>query len=461
LFAVAGLFVLAGLAIAAGNAVGFAVRSASLERDWRAQEAAGVAPGRLAAPRAEVAAMRSRWVGAFPYPLTSGAAFIDPFAHVEEMTAANRAQAMASERQQARLAIQELRQAGGPNYRGYYDAEAQLGRARGPAEVARLVPGWKLEAHRLQASQDQLSQASGGLTDGLPKDVAEATAHLTQLRDSATAAGLSGDPGGSTIADAQLYLGLPTAQMLARHEEVIGTLNAAAAVLQKRLDSRHQAEDQLNTASNLLADLRRMGGAEGGFGGRLGHGRQDLAALAQTDDGLAAVVSSSGSLVKDLQAARSKRQQELAAAASTPASTPACMDGAPTQLIVIHLATQQLVAYDNGCPWLQTAVTTGRAALPTDRGTFHIFYKTPVYKMVSPWQKPSPYWYPDTYVYNAMEFVGDGTFIHSAEWQPVSSYGSGSQNGPFASHGCVHVPSGTLQRLYNWAPIGTTVVVGD
>jgi hypothetical protein len=242
---------------------------------------------------------------------------------------------------------------------------------------------------------------------------------------------------------------------------VIGTLNAAAAVLQKRLDSRHQAEDQLNTASNLLADLRRMGGAEGGFGGRLGQGRQDLAALAQTDDGLAAAVSSSGSLVKDLQAARSKRQQELAAAASTPASTPACMDGAPTQLIVIHLATQQLVAYDNGCPWLQTAVTTGRAALPTDRGTFHIFYKTPVYKMVSPWQKPSPYWYPDTYVYNAMEFVGDGTFIHSAEWQPVSSYGSGSQNGPFASHGCVHVPSGTLQRLYNWAPIGTTVVVGD
>ena len=61
----------------------------------------------------------------------------------------------------------------------------------------------------------------------------------------------------------------------------------------------------------------------------------------------------------------------------------------------------------------------------------------------------------------AAVFVGDGTFIHSAEWQPASSYGAGSQNGPFASHGCVHVPSGTLQRLYNWAAIGTTVVVGD
>jgi lipoprotein-anchoring transpeptidase ErfK/SrfK len=460
LLAVAGLVVLAAGAIGAGNTIGFAVRSASLERDWRSQEAAGVPAGRLAAPRAELAAMRSRWVGPFPYPLASGAAFFDPFGRVEEMTAANRAQAMSNERQQARIAIQELRQAGGPNYRGYYDAEFQLGRARGPAEVARLVAEWKLETRRLQASQDQLNQASGGLVDGLPKDVTEATAHLAQLRDSAAAAGLLSDGASATIADAQLYLSLPTMEMVAKHEAVIGALNAAAGGLQKRLDSRHQVEDQLDKASNLLGDLRRMGGAEGDFGGRLAQGRQDLAA-AQTEDGLAAVVGSSDALVRDLQAARSKRQQELAAAASTPVSTAACIDGSPAQLIVIHLATQQLVAYDNGCPWLQTTITTGRSALPTDRGTFHIFYKTPVYKMVSPWQKPSPFWYPDTYVYNAMEFVGDGTFIHSAEWQPVSSYGAGSQNGPYASHGCVHVPSGTLQRLYNWAPIGTTVVVGD
>jgi lipoprotein-anchoring transpeptidase ErfK/SrfK len=60
-----------------------------------------------------------------------------------------------------------------------------------------------------------------------------------------------------------------------------------------------------------------------------------------------------------------------------------------------------------------------------------------------------------------MEFVGDGTFIHIAHWQAVNSYGPGSQNGLYASHGCVHVQDGPLQRLYNWAAIGTTVVVGD
>ena len=128
---------------------------------------------------------------------------------------------------------------------------------------------------------------------------------------------------------------------------------------------------------------------------------------------------------------------------------------------MIHLATQQLVAYDAGCPILRTPITTGRPALPTDRGTFRIFYKTPAYKMVSPWPPGSPFWYQDAWVYWAMEFVGDGTFIHNADWQPDSTYGPGSQFGPYASHGCVHVLDGPLQSLYAWAQLGATVVVED
>lgn len=461
LLAAAGLFLLAGVAIGAGNTMAFGDRAAALERDWRSEEAAGVSSVRLAGPRAELAAMRSRWIGPVPYPVASGAAFVDPFGHVEQMTATDRAEAMRDERGKARTALEALRQAGGPNYRGYYDAQVQLGGARGPADIERLVTRWTRETQQLQATQDQLGQVSGGLNEGLPKDVSDATAHLGQLRDSALAAGLSPEPASGTIADAQLYLGLPSSDMVSKHQAVVTELSAATETLQTRVDSRRQADDQLNTAAGLLGDLRRLGGADGGFSGRLDQGRQDLAS-AHTDEQLATAVQSSGGLVRELGAAKAKRQQELAAAAPSPPSVGgACIDGAAAQLIVIHLATQQLVAYNNGCPWLQTAVTTGRSALPTDRGTFHIFYKAPVYKMVSPWKKPSPFWYPDTYVYNAMEFVGDGTFIHSAEWQPASSYGAGSQNGPFASHGCVHVPSGTLQRLYNWAAIGTTVVVGD
>ena len=106
-------------------------------------------------------------------------------------------------------------------------------------------------------------------------------------------------------------------------------------------------------------------------------------------------------------------------------------------------------------------MTTGRPALPTGRGTFHIFYKSRSYHMVSPWPDGSPFHYPPTWVYNAMEFIGDGTFIHNADWQPDASYGPGSQNGPYASHGCVHVVDAPLAQLYDWAPIGTTVIVGD
>src|SRR5207245_2429247 len=46
-----------------------------------------------------------------------------------------------------------------------------------------------------------------------------------------------------------------------------------------------------------------------------------------------------------------------------------------------------------------------------------------------------------------------------ASWQPYSTLGPGSQNGPYASHGCIHVPLPAVRILFNWAPLGTPVVV--
>jgi lipoprotein-anchoring transpeptidase ErfK/SrfK len=65
-------------------------------------------------------------------------------------------------------------------------------------------------------------------------------------------------------------------------------------------------------------------------------------------------------------------------------------------------------------------------------------------------------------VHDAMLIVpADGTFIHSAEWEPDSAYGPGSQDGPYHSHGCIHVQNGPLATLYNWANVGATVIVMD
>jgi lipoprotein-anchoring transpeptidase ErfK/SrfK len=459
LLAAAGILLLAG----AGNSVGFAVRAASLESHWRSEEAVGVAPSRLAPARAELADMRSRWVGPLPYPAASGAALIDPFGHLEATTASNHAAAVTTARQDARGALEELRQASGPNSQEYYAGVLELGRGWQPAELERLAVRWRQEAQATAAQRDQLAAESGGLSDGLPKDVRDGLDRLQQLRGAAAAAGLATDPAPETIAETQIYLARSYPAMLADHASALAEVTAAAAALQKRLDGRRQGDERLARAAGLLSDVEDYGGGAE-FRRRLDAARAELSA-AETDEKLASALGTLDGLIRDLDEARTKYQRAAAAAAEAKAraagSTATCIPGAPAQLIVVHLATQQLVAYDNGCPWLQTPVTTGRAALPTDRGTFHVFYKAPVYKMVSPWPRGSPYWYPDTLVYNAMEFVNDGTFIHSAEWQPASSYGAGSQNGPYASHGCVHVQSGPLQQLYNWTAIGATVVVGD
>lgn len=144
--------------------------------------------------------------------------------------------------------------------------------------------------------------------------------------------------------------------------------------------------------------------------------------------------------------------------AATPAQT--CLSNAPAQMIVIDLSAQKLVAYDRGCAFLTTPVTTGRAGLATSTGSFRVYVKYPAHQLVSPWPKGDPNWYPTTTVHY---FLGlnpaDGFAIHSAEWEPPAEFGPGSENGSYASHGDVNVPTGAAERLYNWVHVGAEVVV--
>ena len=136
----------------------------------------------------------------------------------------------------------------------------------------------------------------------------------------------------------------------------------------------------------------------------------------------------------------------------TPAPTPA----AQGKLIVVSLATQSLTAYQNGRVVASTVVATGRPALPTLTGTFHIKAKYTPYQFVSPWPKSSPYWYASAWVKYAMLYDDGGYFIHDAPWRTVYGPGADRTNG---THGCVNVPLKTMAFLYKWAPVGTTVVV--
>jgi lipoprotein-anchoring transpeptidase ErfK/SrfK len=128
--------------------------------------------------------------------------------------------------------------------------------------------------------------------------------------------------------------------------------------------------------------------------------------------------------------------------------------------VVVRLTTQTLTAYLDGAPVLTTPVTTGRPALPTPIGSFYIHSRSSPYVFTSPWPKGNPFWYPPTPATWAMYFY-DNDFLHDDPVEPTSAFGAGSQNGPYASHGCIHVPHDAMAFLYRWLPIGATVIVAQ
>ena len=132
----------------------------------------------------------------------------------------------------------------------------------------------------------------------------------------------------------------------------------------------------------------------------------------------------------------------------------------PDQLfIVVRLEEQSLTLYRDGAVVLSTPVTTGRPALPTPVGSYDIAWRRSPYTFISPWPEGNPYYYPPAHVTWAMYFY-DNDFLHDS-YEPAGAYGKGSNYGPYASHGCVHVPRGVMQVLYTTVPDHTPLIVVD
>lgn len=125
-----------------------------------------------------------------------------------------------------------------------------------------------------------------------------------------------------------------------------------------------------------------------------------------------------------------------------------------TKKIVVERSTQQLRAYDGEDLFMEIPISTGLELTPTPRGTFHIFKKTPSRYMQGPlpglidqdiYDLPGVPW--------NLYFTDGGAVIHGAYWH--NSFGS-----PY-SHGCVNLSPLNAQKLYEWAELGTKVVVID
>ncbi|MBI5457875.1 L,D-transpeptidase family protein [Candidatus Kaiserbacteria bacterium] len=121
--------------------------------------------------------------------------------------------------------------------------------------------------------------------------------------------------------------------------------------------------------------------------------------------------------------------------------------------IIVDKSQQMLYAYDGDSLFMQEAVSTGLEFTPTPRGTFTVYKKTPSRYMQGPLPGISDQYYDLPGVPWNLYFTQQGAVIHGAYWH--------DHFGQRWSHGCVNLPVETAHRLYDWADLGTKVVVQD
>lgn len=122
--------------------------------------------------------------------------------------------------------------------------------------------------------------------------------------------------------------------------------------------------------------------------------------------------------------------------------------------ITVDRSDQRLYAFEGNELFMEIPISTGLELTPTPRGTFTVYKKTPSRYMQGPLPNLK-----DRQVYDLpgvpwnLYFTHGGAVIHGAYWH--NSFGS-----PY-SHGCVNVEPDLARKLYDWAPLGTKVIVKD
>lgn len=129
--------------------------------------------------------------------------------------------------------------------------------------------------------------------------------------------------------------------------------------------------------------------------------------------------------------------------------------------IDVNLSVQVLTCFENTLhepdegvftwqshPVFSTLVSTGKPGYETPVGTFPVYWKDPLVDMSATPEAAEFYYVPN--VPWVLWFIG-GYSIHGTYWH--------SDFGRVRSHGCVNAPVAAAQWIYNWAPVGTPVVV--
>lgn len=130
--------------------------------------------------------------------------------------------------------------------------------------------------------------------------------------------------------------------------------------------------------------------------------------------------------------------------------SPTSTVGIPTtKEIRIVLSKQELHQVLGGVVFSTYSVSTGKAGMRTPTGTFTVLSKNK-----KAWSKSAGLWMPWW-----MAFTTRGNGIHELpEWPGGKKEGANHLGIP-VSHGCVRLGVGPAKLMYDWAPVGTKIVV--
>jgi len=133
--------------------------------------------------------------------------------------------------------------------------------------------------------------------------------------------------------------------------------------------------------------------------------------------------------------------------ASFKSVTPAAFD----KLLVADVTSKKMWAFQGGQQINSWLVSAGKPSTPTPLGLFHVYAKFSVQDMRGFNPDGSKYFQPHV---RWIEYFHEGSAVHGVYWHPLSWFGAIN-----SSHGCIGLPESEAQWIYNWAPIGTAVIV--
>ena len=117
--------------------------------------------------------------------------------------------------------------------------------------------------------------------------------------------------------------------------------------------------------------------------------------------------------------------------------------------ILVFIDEQVLVAMENGEEILSFDIVTGREGKETNAGNYKIFKKHEKYTSKK-YGSEMPY---------TMFFSKDGKAIHGTQMATLRSYLHSYLTESVGSQGCIGLTDDNAKAMFEWAPVGTPVVV--